>query len=386
MIAITGSYAKTSTKHVLAKGLANQLNVVSNFASYNVIDGIRSTMQRVKSDTDVVIQELGASGPNTLNVLLIRTLPTIGVLTAIADDHRSAFRTREATLKEKFKIVESLPPEGTAILNLDDPLIASKIVDVKCRLRTFGLADNADYRAVNLSASWPDRLSFDLIVKGEQYHVQTRFLGKHHIICVLAAIAAADVLGVDLGAFITELASIEPVSYRMIEHSRADGIVLIRDHFKASQYMIDDSVEFLRTAKADNKYLVVGHLSDTAKKEGSRIRRVARTCQELGINLVVIGEQRRKSIRRERYGFQHGLGAFESATDVANFINEKLTKGDLVLIKAGRIAKMERIALSESQKVLCKAYSCGRDKSCYSCPVVAQPNPYDFKFSEHESK
>ena len=47
--------------------------------------------------------------------------PQIGIVTTIGDDHYTAFRTREATALEKGKLC--LSPEGTAILNADDPLV-----------------------------------------------------------------------------------------------------------------------------------------------------------------------------------------------------------------------------------------------------------------------
>ena len=64
--------------------------------------------------------------------------PQIGIVTTIGDDHYAAFRTREATALEKGKLVECLPPEGTAILNADDPLVRGMAERTRARVMTYG--------------------------------------------------------------------------------------------------------------------------------------------------------------------------------------------------------------------------------------------------------
>ncbi len=379
VVGITGSYAKTSTKHLLVNGLCGQFNVVGNRASYNVVDGLLSTLRRVDQDTDVVVQELGASGPGSLDQLISSLLPTVGILTAIGDDHRTAFRSRAATLAEKFKLIRALPPAGTAILNLDDPLIADTVANVRTRLLTFGVHQAADFRATDIRDDWPQRLAFKLHHAGRQYDVQTSMLGRHSLVCVLAAIAAAHAVGAELDDFIARLAGVTSPARRMIEHVRSDGLVIIRDDAKAAGYMLDASLAFLARATARQRILVIGKLSDT-RKLGRVIRRLARHCRELGVKLITVGVDGRLSLKFPDFGWHDGVGALESVLEVHDFLANSAGKGDVVLLKSSASAHLNRIILAEHRSVRCRATLCGSKRGCDACPELEKANPPSFRF------
>lgn len=382
VIGITGSYAKTSTKHLLSACLAPQYDVVSNAASYNVLDGIHATLRRVTSRTDLVIQEIGATGPGSLDGLLFRLLPTFGVLTAIADDHLGAFGNRATVLREKLKLIQSLPKHGTAIMNVDDPLIADSVDDIHCGVRTFGRSRSAQFRAIEVSARWPEYLTFDLLYGTDTYRVKTRLFGEHSIVCVLASIAAAEAVGADLGKFIRQLADVPNARGRMEQHVRSDGKSIMLDHYKATSYMMEDVIAFLRQANASNRYLILGQLSDSPGKAGRNLRAIAATCRQSGINLITFGGLRKRMLRKQTYGFDSGVGVFESALEVAEFIDNAVSSDDLVYIKSSKSSKLERIVLAETMDVRCRALSCGRSKGCADCPELGSPNAVDYKFAQ----
>jgi UDP-N-acetylmuramoyl-tripeptide--D-alanyl-D-alanine ligase len=269
-------------------------------------------------------------------------------------------------------------------MNIDDPLIASRLDEVHCCVRTFGVHSNADYRAANLSASWPDRLSFDLHCGRGDLHVQTALLGRHNLTCVLAAIAVADALGADLEQFTGKLRELPGPPGRMQERCLKDGRRIVLDHVKAGAYGVEDCLSFAADARARRTYLVLGQMSDTFAKEGRLVRRFARSCRERGINLVVLGPMRRKMIRREAYGFADGIGVFESVIQLAEYFARELSEQDLVVVKSNKTSNMERLILADSEDVQCGALSCGRREGCMSCPELTKPHPPEYKFDESQ--
>lgn len=379
VVAITGSFAKTSTKDMLAGGLSREFNVVKNMASLNVVDGIQSTLRRVQPDTDVVVQELGASGPGTLDGLLVRTLPTVGVITRIADDHWSAFKSREAVLKEKFKMVQALPQNGVAVLNHDDPLLRSRFGDVHCRLVTFGTDPDADVVATDVSAVWPDTLCFTVKIAGESLDVRTQLLGCHNLTCALAAVATAWAMGADMSRFVSSMGDVAPIFGRMQPLIRQDGINMIADYFKASPYSIDDILTFLREARANNSVLVAGQFSDTNKKAGRLARSIERRCLENGVKLVLIGEENLQFLRREEFGFDGEVGVFNSVIEVGQFLEKFCSNGDLILLKSSSNRHLERIWLMEMESVRCAALACGRKGFCGKCEHIGKHRGVEFK-------
>src|SRR5439155_21793801 len=84
--------------------------------------------------------EMGTAGPGTLAQYVQVVRPHIGVVTMVAGDHYTAFRSLDATALEKRVLIEALPPDGIAVLNADDPRVAAMQAFTRARVLTFGLA------------------------------------------------------------------------------------------------------------------------------------------------------------------------------------------------------------------------------------------------------
>ena len=84
------------------------------------------------------VSETGSDGPGTLTPILNVLRPTVGVVTLVALEHKSTFRSIDAVVEEKGKLVEVLPANGLAVLNYDDPRVAAMAQRTKARSVTFG--------------------------------------------------------------------------------------------------------------------------------------------------------------------------------------------------------------------------------------------------------
>lgn len=380
VVGITGSYGKTSTVRILEHCLKPRMNVVSNRASYNMLDSVIASLRRAADGDAVVIQELGAHGPRTLEGSLLALLPTVGLITAIRDDHLKAFRSREAVLAEKFKLVQSLPADGVALLNLDDPLLAGCVPRVHCRLRTFGLSESADFHAFDVDASWPEHLGFRLRAGDREFTVQTGLFGAHSLLSVLAALAIADTLGADLGECVSSLATLKAPPGRMEQRRLDGGPPVIVDWIKAARYMLDDSLAFLAGARAARRILVVGQLSDSPGSKGRLFRRLATACRERGILLVILVADSRQYLRRRDFGLEDGVLLLDSILDLPGFLRKQDPGNCVVLLKAATSSHFERLFLAGETTVRCAAIACGRRGSCERCPELARDHARDYRY------
>ncbi len=82
--------------------------------------------------------EIGSQGPGTLGPILDLLKPTIGVVTLVALEHKSAFGSVEAVAKEKQRLIEVLPADGMAVINYDDPSVSRMAQCTRARVVTFG--------------------------------------------------------------------------------------------------------------------------------------------------------------------------------------------------------------------------------------------------------
>ena len=154
--------------------------------------------------------------------------PRIGVVTNIGTDHISAFGSVEAIAAEKGKLIAALPSHGIAILNADDPNVLAMRSRCAGRVITYGLAPEAMVRAENVSAAWPERLSFTVCFDGQSHTVHTQLPGAHLVHCALAAVAVGLAMGLPLTFAVQAISTVPPFPRRMSPVIRDDGVTFIR--------------------------------------------------------------------------------------------------------------------------------------------------------------
>ena len=123
----------------------------------------------------------------------------------------------------------SLPLDGVAVLNADDPRVLAMRSRFSERTITYGLADDAEFRADAVQSSWPDRLSFIVKWNGQTVRVDTRLCGAHWVSAVMAAMATAVALGVPLDFAASAVVGVKRFEGRMSPVQLRDGVTFIRD-------------------------------------------------------------------------------------------------------------------------------------------------------------
>lgn len=118
IIAITGSYGKSSSKELLADALSQKYSVVKTLKNENTEIGIaRRIVAAVRSDTQVLIVEIGAYKRGEVARICQTVHPDVAWITATGNQHLDLFGGYENLKKAKFELVESLKPGGTAVFN-----------------------------------------------------------------------------------------------------------------------------------------------------------------------------------------------------------------------------------------------------------------------------
>jgi UDP-N-acetylmuramoyl-tripeptide--D-alanyl-D-alanine ligase len=119
-IAITGSYAKTSCKEILATILSEKYNVLATPKSFNTPLGISKTAKRLDDSYNVFIAEMGARSKGDIQALAKLVRPQYGVLTGVNNQHLETFKDIENTKDTKFELFENLCGEKKAFFSTDN--------------------------------------------------------------------------------------------------------------------------------------------------------------------------------------------------------------------------------------------------------------------------
>jgi UDP-N-acetylmuramoyl-tripeptide--D-alanyl-D-alanine ligase len=123
VVAITGSFGKTSTKNHLTHLIAAQRSVVASPASFNNRAGLaRAINEHLSDGTQVFVAEMGTYGPGEIADLCRWCPPEIAVITAIGPVHLERFGSEDRIVEAKAEITAGA---STVVLNVDDPRLAA---------------------------------------------------------------------------------------------------------------------------------------------------------------------------------------------------------------------------------------------------------------------
>jgi UDP-N-acetylmuramyl pentapeptide synthase len=341
-VGVTGSCGKTTTKDLIVAVLASRLPGTANIKSYNSLRWIILTLLATRPRHRFCVQEIGASGPNSIGKSVGLVRPEIAVVTNVGPDHHKAFRTLEATAAEKMRLVAALSPGGTALLNADDPYVLSMRERCAGRVLTYGTSETADLRALGVRSAWPGRLSFTAVHAGERVPLETRLCGEHWAPCVLAALGVGLAFGIPLTESARVLARVEPRPGRM-SPLEAEGVTFVRDDWKAPLWSIPPALAFLRSAAATRKIAVIGTLSDYAGSNEKKYAAVAREALAAADHVVFAGRWSRGALRAGS-GESGTLHVFDEVEQAARWLRGFLQPGDLVLLKGSlTVDRLERV-------------------------------------------
>jgi UDP-N-acetylmuramoyl-tripeptide--D-alanyl-D-alanine ligase len=375
IIAVTGSQGKSATVRMTGQMLSDRGPGLTVYQK----GPIRATtaavsLRRMRPWYRFWVQELSGHDPGRLALALPMVRPKIGVVTNISMDHYANFRGLDATAEEKGTLVAALPPDGVAVLNADDPRVCAMATRTEARVLTFGLAEEAEVRGSKVRAAWPETMSLDVTYQGERCRIETRLLGEHWAMAVLAATAAALAAGATLDECARHALSLAPTPGRMEPIETAGGAVIVNDCWKAPLATIPTVIRFMETARAERKILVFGTLSDYAGSTNPKYRQVARAAMAVADEVCFVGP-RSDAVRKVAIGEGRGrIFSFDSVKGLADHLEGRLGPGDLVLLKASSTDHLERIARQHTIGVDCWQERCGRFMMCDDCDLRMIPS------------
>lgn len=345
VVGITGSNGKTTTKNLLARILIAHGDTVAPRGSYNNEVGAPLTMLRVGTGTRYLVSEFGASAPGEIARLAGLADPDIGVVLMVGMAHAGGFGGIDATVSAKSELVASLGAGGVAVLNADDPRVASMApiaADRGATVRWFGRGSAVDVRAADVVAS-ADGTRFTVTADGASAAMHLRVIGEHHVGNALAAIAAATALGVALDDCVAALETVELAERWRMQPMGSDRVRIINDAYNASPDSMAAALRTLAqiTEPGQRMVAVLGAMSELGEYSGEEHDRVGLLAVRLGIQrIVVVGsDARRLFISAIGEGSWDGEAVFFATGDEAHdYLLGELRDGDRVLVKSSNSA------------------------------------------------
>jgi len=353
VIGITGSSGKTTTKDMVAAVLAQKYRVHSNLENQNNELGLPLTILRAPEGTEVLVLEMGMRGLGQIAELCTISGPNYGIITNIGTTHLELLGSQENIARAKWELIDSLPAEGTAILNADDYYSVKKAETVGINKFFYGIEGKYVKPDVCASAVCPEGLSstsFTVTIKGESWPVKLPLPGDHNVLDALAALAAGYVCGVPLEDGARALESLRLSKMRLEFLPGLFGSTLINDVYNANPASMIASLKVLAERGGDNTIAVLGEMYELGEMTQAGHREVGQAVAELGIKQLVTVGKLAEDIAQGAWdtGYPqsrtHVCADCEQAVDVLQRLLRQSKTGAWVLIKGSRGMKMERIS------------------------------------------
>lgn len=348
VVGITGSNGKTTTKNMVRTILEGVGPTVAPQGSFNNVVGAPLSMLAIDESTRFLVVELGAAAKGQIARLASIAVPDVAAVLTVGLAHVGGFGSIETTRDSKAELVASLLPGAVAVLNADDPRVASMAGDTDARVTTFGIGGGADVRARDVETSLGGT-SFTLEV-GRAKHavarhpVALRLVGEHQVVNALAALTIATELGVELEPAIRSLETMDRAEkYRMEVHETAGGVTVINDAYNASPDSMAAALKTLALLTRDGRrsVAVLGEMAELGEYSDAEHDRIGRLVVRLNIkHLVVVGHNARHIHNAAGLeGSWDGESVLVDSTDEAyDLLRGEIRAGDVVLVKSSNSA------------------------------------------------
>jgi UDP-N-acetylmuramoyl-tripeptide--D-alanyl-D-alanine ligase len=346
VIAVGGSNGKTTTKELLASVLGQKFPTLASEASFNNDIGVPLTLLRLENSHQAAVIEAGTNHPGELAPLVKMIAPRFGVLTNIGREHLEFFGDVAGVAQEEGWLAELLPADGKLFLNGDGGWMEQIAARTMAQIVRVGLGEKNDWRASKIRLD-KNGSTFRVAAPDENFSGEYRInlLGRHQVANALLTIAVGCELGLNRAEILAGLAVCQPPKMRL-QFWEANGVRVLDDAYNANA---DSAIAALETLcdlpLQGRRVAVLGDMGELGAHSEAAHAEVGRRAADLKIGqLFTVGKMAAITAKAARDAGLTRVIEFSDVEAAVVAVRKFLKTGDVVLLKASRAARLERIA------------------------------------------
>lgn len=342
VVGITGSAGKTTTKEAVATVLGVGYSVLKSRGNLNNNYGLPLQLLRLEPEHDVAVIEMGMNHAGEITALARIAAPNWGVVTNVGRAHIENFPDGIAGIaRAKYELIQSLPPDGIAFLNCDDPYVSQFGRDFHGRVIHFGRGPCANLRVEQIENLGPDGLRLTVHADDQRASLHLHLLGEHNVSNVLAALAVGLAAEIPLEMAARALESLQPEDKRG-EVLTWHGATIINDCYNSNPEALKAMIATLAGMPAGRRILVAGEMLEMGTASQSLHADCGRAAAHAGIDLVLgVRGEAQSIVDAARSAGVEALYV-ETPEEAGEWMRANLHEGDAVLLKASRGVRLER--------------------------------------------
>lgn len=347
--ALTGSAGKTTTKEMAAAVFEEDGPTLRSEGNFNNLIGLPLTLVRLRSEHRRAVLEMGMNRPGEIARLTEIADPDVGLITNVARAHLEGLGDIRAVARAKAELLDGMSRDRTAVLNGDDPLLMAEAHRFRGRVLTFGLGVKNDFRAEGIRERGREGLDFVLLHEGEAVPVHLSAPGRQNVMNGLAAAAMAVAAGRPLSVVARGLATFRGIPGRFTVVDLPGGALLVDDTYNANPSSLKAALDSMGSLARRGGCIIagLGDMLELGRETASAHLEAGRMAADRGVaHLFVLGDQADLVIRG---ALEHGLSGqcvhrMRNHEEMADGIQAVLSEKDVILLKASRGMRLERVA------------------------------------------
>jgi UDP-N-acetylmuramoyl-tripeptide--D-alanyl-D-alanine ligase len=324
VVAITGSYGKTTTKNYLAHLLAGSHTVLASPASFNNAMGLsRAVNEGLVPGTEVFVAEMGTYGPGEIRGLCDIFPPDIAVMTAIGEVHLQRMGDRDGVLAAKTEITEKA---RAVVLNVDDDKLAGLAGQlagkqvIRCSLRD----RTADVALVD-SRLWVSGEDLGAVTLPESVHPAN----------AACAVGAAVALGDDPRPLVARLATLPTVAHRLAPIEQPGGSWILDDTYNSNPAGAAEALRravLLAERSGGRVHVVTPGMVELGKVQRLRNTELGTAVKEATVStLIIVGTTNRAALRKGASGGSTDVVCVRTRPEAVALVEQRSAVADVVL-------------------------------------------------------
>jgi UDP-N-acetylmuramoyl-tripeptide--D-alanyl-D-alanine ligase len=341
LIGITGSMGKTTTKEAIAHVLSTRFRVHKSEGNFNNHFGLPLMLLKLEPEHELAVVELGMSHAGEITALAKIAQPQIGVVTNVAPVHLEFFDSIAGIARAKYELVQSLPANGTTILNRDDEYVSQFGRGFPGKVITYGMNPLADVRAEKLESRGQEGSRFDVLAASTRANASMPLIGMHNVYNALAAVAVALDRGMSLSQAVAALSSLSAADKRG-QVVQIGNIAVVNDCYNSNPIALRAMADALSKMPAKRRIVVAGEMLELGPSSEQLHRDCGREIAAKGLDFLLgVRGQAQAMVDAAR---QAGMAAEFVATpeEAGEWLARETRDGDVVLLKASRGVKLEK--------------------------------------------
>ncbi len=353
VIAITGSVGKTTTKKMIQSMLELYGKTHANFGNFNNNIGVRLTLASLPGDAEYLVIEMGMNQAGEIDELSKIAKPDIAAITRIGESHIGHFLSINEIIDAKCEIFNHFnKPDSIAILNSGDDNFSrcyQKLIDQKIRnIQSFGSMAIDEVRILDNKRLMNNCFALHIATKQQKIKVVTNVIPEHFIENFLCALAIINALSLPIELATSIVSQFEPeIGRGKIVQSQISGkkFAIICDFYNSGPPSLSAALTNLSALHNPNKIAILGDMKELGQFETELHKKMVSYIHASGVKKLFLVGSAMSNIA-QYIDPKIEVYKFDTVEELQSQILNFLQGGELILIKASRSIKLEKVAIT----------------------------------------